>query len=98
LIKDLFLLVAELLEEVAELRSEVKDLKSQLGKTSKNSNKPPSSDGYRKAAKLPKEKHSKGGQKGHKGNTLKFSKEVDKVLKHEPGACICGSRVEPSSI
>jgi transposase len=98
LIKDLFLLVAELREEVAELRSEVKDLKSQLGKTSKNSNKPPSSDGYRKAAKLPKEKHSKGGQKGHKGNTLKFSKEVDLVLKHELGACICGSRVDPSSI
>jgi len=73
----------------------VKDLKSQLGKTSKNSNKPPSSDGYRKAAKLPKKKHSKGGQKG---NTLKFSKEVDIVLKYELGGCVCGSRVEPSSI
>lgn len=97
LIKDLFLLVAELQEEVAALGSEVKDLKSQLGKTSKNSNKPPSSDGYRKAAKIPKEKHSKGGQKGHKGNTLKFSKEVDIVIKHEPGACDCGSNVDPSS-
>lgn len=92
------MLVAELREEVAELRSEVKDLKSQLGKTSKNSNKPPSSDGYRKAAKLPKDKHSKGGQKGHKGNTLKFSNEVDVVLKYEPKSCICGSRIDPSSI
>jgi len=108
LIKDLLIVIANqaeqlkkvepLIKEVEGLRREVKELKARLNQDSKNSNKPPSSDGYRKAAKLPKEKHSKGGQKGHKGNTLKFSSDIDVILKHEPGVCICGSKVDPSSI
>jgi len=90
--------VAPLIKEVEGLRAEVKELKARLNQHSKNSNKPPSSDGYRKAANLPKEKKERGGQKGHKGDTLKFSEHIDIVLKHEPKGCSCGGEVNPSSI
>jgi transposase len=57
------------------LKAEIEELKARLGSNSHNSNKPPSSDGYKKKTvkpALPKSKASKqGGQNGHKGHTLK---------------------------
>ena len=55
------------------LKAEIEELKARLGSNSHNSNKPPSSDGYKKKTvkpALPKSKVSKqGGQNGHKGHT-----------------------------
>ena len=62
------------------LRERVEALEEQLAKNSRNSSKPPSSDGLKKpkprsSEKRPKkrkgEKRKPGGQKGHKGYRLK---------------------------
>lgn len=84
--------VDTLQSENKELRALVEELKAQQKSTSRNSNKPPSSDGYRKKAKLPKRKGKKprGGQKGHKGGTLEKSTEVDHHIDLRPEQCSCG--------
>lgn len=65
---------------------------------SNNSHKAPSSDGYRKKtikAGIPKEKHPNGGQRGHKGKTLKRVAQADHVEVHLPGRCeSCGASFE----
>ena len=74
---------AKLLETIAELQE-------QLNKNSHNSSMPPSSDGYKKPAPKSLRKPSgkkAGGQKGHKGQTLKITAEPDTVIPHMPSAC-----------
>jgi len=59
----------------AELQKEVQRLKDQLAKNSRNSSKPPSSDGFNRPAPKslrPQGKRKPGGQKGHSGFTLKM--------------------------
>ena len=56
------------------MSAQLKELEGQVAKNSKNSSKPPSSDGYKKpcVSSLRKAGNKKrGGQKGHKGDTLK---------------------------
>jgi len=78
-------------KENAFLKSRIKDLESRLKSNSSNSNKPPSSDGYRKKPALPKRiKGKKGGQKGHAGNNLKQVINPDKIVKCLPEKCSCG--------
>ena len=51
---------------------------------------PPSSDGYKKPAPKSLRKPSgkkAGGQKGHKGQTLKITTEPDTIIPHMPSAC-----------
>lgn len=77
--------------EVATLSAENKELKSRLNKDSNNSHKPPSSDGYRKKPALPRDKSGKkGGQNGHKGDTLKQIHTPDHIVKCAPAPCSCG--------
>jgi len=80
--------------ENAELKAEVSDLRVRLESNSCNSNKPPSSDGYKKQTvkpALPKDKgSSQGGQKGHKGHTLQQVESPDKIVICKPGICTCG--------
>lgn len=85
----------EVLEsENAALRAEVADLRSRLNLNSKNSHKPPSSDGLSKKPGLPKEPPKKsGGQFGHKGKTLKMVDTPDVVLVHHVRSCPCCSKV-----
>jgi transposase len=70
-------------------------LRRHLGLDSSNSDKPPSSDGYKKKSVkpgLPKDKKgAKGGQKGHKGNTLKRVEKPDHVQTPILGQC-CSCR------
>ena len=77
-----------------ELKVEVADLRARLESNSHNSNKPPSSDGYKKQPvkpALPKGKGSnQGGQKGHKGHTLQQVESPDKTVTCIPGICTCG--------
>lgn len=81
-------------QENMMLKSEVSGLRSRLGSDSHNSNKPPSSDGYKKQPVkpgLPKDKSSsRGGQKGHKGHTLQQVESPDKIVSCMPGICSCG--------
>jgi len=76
--------------KIEKLEARIKELEDQLGKTSKNSSKPPSSDGYKKPLPKSLRKKSKrkaGGQKGHKGSNLKMVAAPDHIVKHEIGTC-----------
>lgn len=65
-IANLQALVLELLKRVEYLEAENKELKARLAANSRNSSRPPSSDGLQKKPVLPKGKTKKrGGQKGH---------------------------------
>jgi len=73
------------------LNKENTELKARLNSNSKNSSKPPSSDGYkRKPAFSKKKKGKQGGQKGHKGRTLHQVKNPDKIIECNPDKCSCG--------
>jgi transposase len=80
-------LVRQLSEQVATLTAKVAELEGRLALNSRNSSKPPSSDGLnrpkpksqRKAGQKPT-----GGQKGHTGHTLKKAAEVDHIETHLP--------------
>ncbi len=69
----------------------IEQLEAQLGQNSRNSNWPTSRDkGHRKKRKQnlrQKSDKKTGGQPGHKGHTLKFSKEPDKVERYRPEKC-----------
>lgn len=76
--------------EVDNLRQEVRELKAQISRNSRNSSKPPSSDGYRKPEpKSLRERSDRppGGQKGHEGETLKMAAEPDEVIVHGASHC-----------
>jgi transposase len=88
-------LIRKLLEENAQLKAENAELRRRLGLDSRNSHKPPSSDGYgKKTVKpgLPKEGKARGGQAGHAGKTLKRIENPDHVKVHLPGQCACCGR------
>jgi transposase len=76
-------------EEIEALKKENAELKSRLKKDSHNSSKPPSSDGLKKRTKSLRKKSGKrsGGQKGHKGQTLKSNSNPDIIKNLE--LCNC---------
>ena len=79
--------------EVHQLRRQVKELKARLALNSRNSSKPPSSDGLAKPA--PKSLRQKtgrrpGGQPGRVGRTLQPVAQPDRVQLHRLDRCPCG--------
>jgi transposase len=94
LVKILFARVEALESENAALRAENAELRSRLNLNSKNSHKPPSSDGLSKKPGLPKGPPKKsGGQFGHKGKTLKMVDTPDDVVVHHVATCPCCSKI-----
>src|SRR3954453_12346088 len=87
-------MIAQLQARIAEQDAEIAELKRQLAASSRNSSKPPSSDGLDKPA--PKSLRGRsgrksGGQPGREGRTLRQIERPDEVVVHEPGACAgCG--------
>jgi transposase len=83
--------IEELTSEVGKLRARVKELEAQASKNSKNSSKPPSSDGLKKPNKTTSLRVASGkkpgGQAGHAGNTLKRTDKPDVVVRHELPQC-----------
>ena len=89
-IDELKAIIKMLLERIEKLEAENSELRGRLGLNSENSNKPPSSDGLKKKPALPKIKTSnKGGQQGHKGNTLKQVTNPDAIIIQKPENCSC---------
>jgi transposase len=87
--------IAALEEQVARLQAQLADLAARVRQNSKNSSKPPSSDGLAKPA--PKSLRKKTGRKpgrpkGQPGTTMHLTDHPDHVVRHEPGACrSCGA-------
>lgn len=73
-----------------KLKEEIKVQKERLNKNSKNSSKPPSSDGLNKPDPKSLRKasgKSPGAQKGHDGNGFKLMKEPDETIQYHPNQC-----------
>lgn len=81
---------------IIELQSQkINELEKRLNKNSRNSSKPPSSDGLGKPARTTSlrenGKNKSGGQQGHKGGTLKQASHPDKTIRHALHFCpSCG--------
>lgn len=83
-------LILFLVDENTKLKQRVKELEDRLNQNSRNSSKPPSSDGWNKPK--PKSLRGKsgkksGGQAGHKGNWLKMTENPDQTVVHTVPSC-----------
>lgn len=84
-------LILEQQGQIKALQDTVAELQARLNMSSRNSSKPPSSDGLNKPA--PKSlraagQRPSGGQKGHEGNSLSQTAEPDKIVVHDvPDQC-----------
>jgi transposase len=93
--EELVELVALQAAQIAKLQARVAELEARLGMNSRNSHKPPSSDGPARPA--PKSLRGRsgrkpGGQPGHPGHALALVDDPDETILHLPGCCAgCGA-------
>ena len=95
--------VRDLMAQMAVMQERIKQLEGQLALNSRNSSRPPSSDGLRKPA--PKSLRASGvrpngGQTGHEGNTLRQSVHVDETIVHRsaPHCRVCQQELHEHAI
>lgn len=96
--------IAELNALIKEKDARIKELEERIGKNSRNSSKPSSTDFFNKPKPSTinkrifggkeNEKRKSGGQKNHKGATLKVKVIPDAVTQCFPSQCIGCSRLE----
>lgn len=82
--------IALIHQTVGQLAVRVQALEDRISKNSRNSGKPPSSDGLAKPApKSLRKRHGKksGGQPGHEGHTLKAVRQPDHIQVHQVKVC-----------
>ena len=89
LIVELYQLVQSLSSQLQAMQKRITELDNRPRLHSKNSSKPPSSDGLAKALSKPAPKSLRipgqrpnGGQNGHSGNTLMQTAQPDVVIRH----------------
>lgn len=84
----LIALILKQSEQIERLTERVKALEEQGAKNSRNSSKPPSSDGFKKSKSLREKGQRKtGGQKGHTGKTLTLVSEPTAIVRHRLETC-----------
>ncbi|RPI78455.1 MAG: IS66 family transposase [Chloroflexi bacterium] len=103
LVNGLFNCIQELIDIIQKQDEIIQGLKDQTAKSSKNSSKPPSSDGYKKPqpTSLRKLLGSKknGGQKGHEGHTLRAVEKPDHIKVHQVRECSsCHAALEDEQV
>ncbi len=75
-------IIEQLLKRLNKLEQRVEELETRLAKNSRNSHKPPSTDGDNKPeprSRRKKSNRSSGGQRGHKGHTLEQVDQPDDI-------------------
>jgi transposase len=94
--------IAALRDLVAALQSQVADLAAQVKVNSRNSSKPPSSDGPAKPS--PKSLRGKSGRKpgrpkGQPGATMELTEHPDRKARHRPAKCgRCGKSLKNAPV
>jgi transposase len=89
--------IADLRGLVGELKKKVADLESQLGRTSKNSSVPPSSDpnSTREEQKMNRAQRRAAKQPGAEGRHLAQVADADHRVTHRPSVCAgCGGNLD----
>jgi transposase len=92
-----------LIAQQAVLVQRITELEGRLRLNSRNSSKPPSSDGLSKPAPQslrPSGQRASGGQKGHSGNTLRQSAAVDQTIAHRahPQCSVCQLQMQSHQV
>jgi len=81
----------ELAQQLQKQSDMIQELQAKASKNSRNSSKPPSSDGYGKQNRTtslrPKGQKPNGGQPGHQGETLKSVENPDKTETYDKICC-----------
>jgi transposase len=93
LVEHLLALIAQQQHTIDRLDARVRELETRLGQNSRNSSKPPSSDGLGKKTKnrRPKSDNKPGAQPGHPGHTLSLVDDPHETIPHAPSCCeACG--------
>jgi transposase len=84
--------VTELAQQLAKQGAILQEWQARLAKSSRNSSKPPSSDGDGKVKRTESLRKSgdkpNGGQPGHEGQTLMVSEHPDRVETHAVPSCV----------
>lgn len=96
-------IITELQATIVQLNVRIEELESRLNQHSRNSNRPPSMDGFRRPkSQRKKGERPPGGQNGHKGHTLDWVETPDQIQVHTTSVCEdCGAsleQVEPSKV
>jgi transposase len=90
----------DLIDLLLAQEARIAALERRLSLNSGNSSKPPQSDGLKKPPRTRSLREPSGrkpgGQKGHKGETLRQVTDPDATVDHYPGTCPqCGSALTP---
>jgi transposase len=95
-VQSLLAVIEEQNRIIADLEKRIRELEAQLKQNSRNSNRPPSTDIYKRPqSQRKKGERSAGGQKGHEGRTLDWVKIPDQVKVHSISECEgCGASLE----
>ena len=88
--ESLLTIIIALQKQLAEQAALIQELGDQLAKNSRNSGKPPSSDGLKKPRTRSlrrKTGRRSGGQTGHEGHTLQMVARADHIERHYVTRC-----------